>query len=761
MALGRWAWAVVTGTVMLAVLAGLLVQFLARDLPLQHADLSGESVHIGERVEYALIRDPVGPIDSATYSAITAQMQIADGTVPVVGFHYYAGGSIWYRFAVPALATEETRWNIRLVDYRAISARLIIVEPEGGGFRELSWEHDSPLTLSGYGGRMPLFRFDREEIEGRTVLVGVTNLSALRADAFVETDRVTDAHELREAQLANLQMGGLLSIAVFLLIVGARARSLTLLAAAGSFLWFGIFGLAAKGYLRTLLTPWPDLADAIIYGGEPWMMSSILLFIAAYLGLPRSMPRLAGLFFAVAVLLPLQGIHILLIDLGAPLPVLFDFVVPVAVAMLLGLGTVVWFAVVRRDRRAWLYLVCALPFSIVGTVRVVAYLNPVDRWVTALVDSYADVALTTMLLGLLAVFELQRRQEALSHAAHINEQRFRSYAEIASDSYFETDSRGVVLSAAGSLVRDLGLVEGMKLDPQQPELSRQLRPIIARPRAERNLEFGFVSPEGRRGWASLNVVPWRAFEESEPGLRGTISDITDRVERREREGREATLSALGQLASGVAHEVNNLLHPIINLARRLRDRDRQDEEAKRLLDIVVTSGEHAGEIVARVLGAFNPTSLPGTPRPIADALADGLIAVRATLPSTVVLTHTVEGTSNVSVLQGEMLQVISNVVSNAIRAMDGRGVIEVSLSSDIDRTVLTFADNGPGMTEEIRRRALEPFVSGSHKSTGLGLSIVSNIVHKWGGTVEVRSAPGTGTTVAIAIATLPSNPSLE
>ena len=48
-----------------------------------------------------------------------------------------------------------------------------------------------------------------------------------------------------------------------------------------------------------------------------------------------------------------------------------------------------------------------------------------------------------MLLGLLAVFELQRRQEALSHIAQLNEQRFRTYAEIASDSYFETDSRGV------------------------------------------------------------------------------------------------------------------------------------------------------------------------------------------------------------------------------------------------------------------------------------------------------------------------------
>jgi PAS domain S-box-containing protein len=759
MELRRWAWAIVTGAVMAAVLVVLAGLFLKRDLPLPQLDLSGESAHIGEHVDFALLFGPVPPIDAATYDRITAQLQNAGGKVPNVGFRHYEGGSIWYRFVVPQLATTETRWNIRLVDYRAITARLIIAEP-GGGFRELTWEHDSPLSLAGYGGRAPIFRFDRDEIEGRTVLVGVTNVSALRAEAVVETDRVTDAFELHEAQITNLQMGGLLSVGAFLLIIGIRARSLTLLAASGSFLWFGIFGSAVKGYLRTLLAPWPDLADAILYGGEPWMMSSILLFIAGYLGLPRSIPRLAGLFFLVSALLPLQGIQILLIDLGVPLPVLADFVVTVAIGMILGLGTVIWFAIVRRDRRAWYYLAASLPLSVIGTVRVIAYLGPVEGWVVTLIDSYVDVVLTTLLLGLLAVFELQRRQEALSHIAQLNEQRFRTYAEIASDSYFETDSRGVVLSAAGALVRDLGLVEGMDFAPilaanaapDQAAIGRRLRRITANPGTERDIEIAIVSPQGKRGWISLNVAPWWTSPSAPPGLRGTISDITERVERREREGRQTTLSALGQLASGVAHEVNNLLHPIINLSRRVRDKSGLDDDSRRLLDLVVTSGQHAGEIVAGVLGAFNPTSLPGSARPIADALADGLVAVRATLPSTIVLSDTIERTSPVSVSQGEMLQVISNLISNAIRAMDGRGSIEVALRVDnAGTTVLSVADTGPGMPESVRRRAIEPFVSGSAGGTGLGLSIVANIVRRWGGDIDIASAPQLGTRIIISI----------
>jgi PAS domain S-box-containing protein len=758
MELRRWAWAIGVGGAMIALLAILAGLILQRNLPLPRADLAAESAHIGEHVDYVLLHGPIGPIDSEAYAAITGQMQNAGGRVPNAGFRHYEGGSLWFRFTVPSLATAETRWNLRIVDYRAITVRLVLAEPDGQ-FRELVWEHDSPLSLAGYGGRSPVFRFDRDEIEGRTVLVGITNVSALRAEAVVETDRVTDAFELREAQITNLMMGGLLSIAVFLLIIGIRARSLTLLAAAGSFLWFGIFGSATKGYLRTLLHPWPDFADAVLYGGEPWMMSSILLFVAGYLALPRSMPRLAGVLFLVAVLLPLQGIQILLIDLGIPIPVLADFIVPVAVGMLLGIGTVLWFAIVRRDRRAWLYLACTLPLSVVGCMRVVAYLTPVDAWVTTLTDSNADVVLTTMLLGLLAMFELQRRQEALSRAALVNEQRFRNYAEIASDSYFETDSKGVVLSAAGPLVRQLGLVEGASLVPAlaasaatgRDGVDPRLLEITARPRAERDVEIAIVSPQGTRGWISLNVAPWQTQHSAAPGLRGTITDITERVERREREGRQSTLSALGQLASGVAHEVNNLLHPIINLARRVRDRGQQDEESKRLLDLVVTSGEHAGEIVASVLSAFNPTTLPGAARPIADALRDGIVAIRATLPSTVVLTETIDPSSPVAISQGEMLQVLSNLGSNAIRAMDGRGVIDISLQVENGVTVLAFADTGPGMIEDVRRRALEPFVSGTPAGTGLGLSIVANIVRKWGGEIDIASAPGAGTRISVSI----------
>jgi signal transduction histidine kinase len=99
-----------------------------------------------------------------------------------------------------------------------------------------------------------------------------------------------------------------------------------------------------------------------------------------------------------------------------------------------------------------------------------------------------------------------------------------------------------------------------------------------------------------------------------------------------------------------------------------------------------------------------------------------------------------------------MLQLASNIVSNAIRAMNGSGRIDVELRGAGPAAVeLSFSDDGPGMPEAIRRRATEPFVTGRANGTGLGLSIVANIAARWGGKVEIQSRPGKGTQVTIAM----------
>jgi signal transduction histidine kinase len=754
----RWIWATALATVILVAIVFLLGLALRRDLALPREDFSAESVFLGTEASYVVDTGQIGEMTPAIYADLTSRMTPPAGKLPSLGFSYYQNGRLWFSFTVPSLATSETNWNVRLDDYRVRTARLFVVR--GDSFEEHAWSHEDALRLAGLGTRVPVFRFDRDEIEGRTVLIGFNSLSALRPNVYVETDRFTDGSEQLQVVFTALLVGALWSLALYMLVLGLRFRAPTLLAAAGMSAWIGMFIMAAKGYFRILLSGTPWLADGIHTGTQPLIFTFALLLIIFYLDLPRRSPKVAMLVTLIALILPLQGIMIQALAMGYRVPYLFDFNTPTLIGTITAVTTVLWFAIARRDGRAWLFLACLGPMAAFSITRVIVNRSSsADRFWINLENSFVDIVAAMMLLGLIAVLDLQRRERALRRAAVSNEQRFRSFAEIASDSYFETDANGIVTSAAGPLARELGLAEGVDLratletvaTPGQYGPLSALNAAIEGKHALRDIEIGTGAQTGGR-WIAVGVTPWQESAGSPTGLRGTIADATDRVTRRTREARDATLSALGQLAGGVAHEVNNLLHPMVNLARRVRDKPIQDDESRKLLDLVVSSGVHAGEIVAEVLNSFNPSQTPGTPVPLGTALKDALIAVRATLPSTVVLDQRIAEGSPVSVVSGEVLQIVSNVIGNAVRAMDGVGRIEVALDLLPDgKTRLIIADNGPGMPESVRLRATEPFVSGRAAGTGLGLSVVANIVRKWHGELEIRSAPGAGTVIAITL----------
>jgi signal transduction histidine kinase len=252
-------------------------------------------------------------------------------------------------------------------------------------------------------------------------------------------------------------------------------------------------------------------------------------------------------------------------------------------------------------------------------------------------------------------------------------------------------------------------------------------------------------------WLSLSSVPVASENGASAGFRAVASDITAAFAARGEEERRNTLAALGQLAGGIAHEVNNLLHPIINLSRRVADKHVGDKDGKRLLELVVTSGVRAGEIVRQVLRAYSPEGFSGMPVPVSQAVKDAMETIRATLPASCTLDAQIDDVPEPRVRSGEAIQVLSNLANNSLRAMGGSGAISIRLSRHGDQCALVFADNGPGMSEEIRRSALKPFVTGARGGVGLGLSIVQRVVQDWGGRIEIESAPGQGAIFRISI----------
>src|SRR5690349_21514678 len=251
------------------------------------------------------------------------------------------------------------------------------------------------------------------------------------------------------------------------------------------------------------------------------------------------------------------------------------------------------------------------------------------------------------------------------------------------------------------------------------------------------------------------------------GVLGIARDITEQKEERERAARADKLRALGQLASGVAHDFNNSLAAILGRAQLLR-RQVHDEALLRNLDIIQTAAEDAAATVRRIQ-TFARKS------PVKEF---ELLDVRSLLQDAVEITRT--RWQNEARLRGleydvkleagtglntygsasELREVFVNLIVNAVDAMPRGGRLRITGRRKDKRLQLQFTDDGVGMPEEVRQKIFEPFFStkGAH-GTGLGLSVSYSIIERHEGSISVTSQPGAGTTFTIDLpAAMPENP---
>jgi signal transduction histidine kinase len=705
-------------------------------------------------VDFATLRIP----DDLFDPAVRVRFQPAGGSLPVSGMQYFRDGAMWLRFTVPEIASPDGERTIRVSDPRVRRAWLVWRDGERIEMRE--WAFDDPERRAGLGSRTPAFHFRAGEMEGREVFVGFVSLSVLRGAVSYESRRAYQSWELRQTVLPTLLGGALLAIGVYLCIIGLAMREAHIVAAgAMSFALCGtLFG--GPGLFHAYVLPaYPSLADFVAYLPRLLPLTAWLAFLIIYLRLRQHAPRIALLLAAVAIVAPFQGIvGALKVGFGWHVPIAVTSGIPALIGLATGLAVVSIFAV-RGMRRARVFLLCWLPMLLGMGFRSIAILFPNPATAQFLAqDPFIDVVASMVALSVVIVVDMQGRERALRQRAEADERRLREFSQIASHSFFEADADGVVLSAAGPVASELGLVAGSQLldvaaglDAAGPGLAEELAQARQARRGFRDVEFFMRTPGGRQRWYAFNVEPWEDGSGGH-GLRGTIEEVTARVERRSQIAQQGKLAAMGQLAGGIAHEVNNLLHPVINLARRVRDRHVSDREGRRLLDLVIDSGKRAGEVVEGVLESVSTTRRRGALIPLSMAVERAVAASMAALPPHVRFVTAIEPVAEPAVALGPMLQVIGNLVQNAAQAIGDDGEIVVMLASVRDGMAeLSVRDDGRGMSEDLRRSALQPFVTARAEGTGLGLSAVASIVAGWNGTIELLSREGEGTTVIIRI----------
>lgn len=277
-------------------------------------------------------------------------------------------------------------------------------------------------------------------------------------------------------------------------------------------------------------------------------------------------------------------------------------------------------------------------------------------------------------------------------------------------------------------------------------------------------EFPILTKEGKE-----RIVAWHhsVLIDASGARVGTLSSGEDITERKELENQlrhAQKMDALGQLATGVAHDFNNILTVIAGYCSLIRSRAGKDEQLG-LIDQLTAAAERASQLTRSLL-SFSRKQ-PSLQRPYAlneilrqfqvflDRIIGEDIEVRLVYsPEQLVIRAE----------RGQIEQVLINLATNARDAMPHGGVLTIETS--LQRApacdgnckgetcaLITVSDTGCGMDEATRRRIFEPFFTTKEagKGTGLGLAIVYGIVRQHNGSMEVASEIGSGTSVTIRI----------
>jgi PAS domain S-box-containing protein len=231
--------------------------------------------------------------------------------------------------------------------------------------------------------------------------------------------------------------------------------------------------------------------------------------------------------------------------------------------------------------------------------------------------------------------------------------------------------------------------------------------------------------------------------------------------------RDRRLAAVGQLAAGVMHDVNNALNPIM-AAAYLLEMNAGNPDAVRDYAVRIARAAETGAATAARVGRFiRQEPLLGAREDMVDlsVMVEEVVAMTRPLwqerakGGVVHLDQELVPGAIVRGIAGELREALLNLVQNALDAMAGGGTLRIRTTKDVREISVSVTDTGIGMSAEVRERAFEPFFTTKGvNGTGLGLAEVYGIARRHRGRAEIESAPGEGTTVRLVFPSTAHDP---
>ncbi|MGA7294574.1 MAG: ATP-binding protein [Terriglobales bacterium] len=265
-----------------------------------------------------------------------------------------------------------------------------------------------------------------------------------------------------------------------------------------------------------------------------------------------------------------------------------------------------------------------------------------------------------------------------------------------------------------------------------------------------------IRKDGARWPVLLSISPLRNARGKIVGASAIARDISAEKQSEEAIRRSEKLATAGRLAASIAHEINNPLEAVVNLLYLAR---RDSSHSEEYLTMAEQEVGRVARLAQQTLGFVRDTSSPASMDPV--VIMDEILQLysRKLESRRIRVVRRYRGSREISGYSGELRQLLSNLLVNAVDAMADQGCLQVRValgrdwSNDREGVRITVADNGSGIPRNQLRRIFEPFFTTKKDSgTGLGLWVSRGIVQRHGGSIRVRSrADGrpTGTVFSI------------
>ena len=528
---------------------------------------------------------------------------------------------------------------------------------------------------------------------------------------------------------------------------------------------FGIFVYLPSVALSIKEALWSvAVADTVIYA---WV---VILFFR------RSIP-FAVRAVSVSLIGYILGMLLLLTigPFGGGPTWLFAF--PVMVAILLGL------------RMSLIALaVNAGTLIIIGILLQLGYMdwdystiNPVEKWVVISLNFLLLNSIVTIAIALISegIQDLLKRQKSMLESLEKSEEKFRVLFEFAPDAYYLNDLEGTFIDGNRTAVELLGykkeeligknFLELNLLSPDQLPKAVELLSKNLEGKATGPDEFILNRKNGEIALVEIRTLPTEI--DGHNIVLGIARDVSERKRLETSLHKAQKMEAIGTLAGGVAHDLNNVLAGLVSYPELVLMNMPADSPYRQYILKIQKSGEKAAAIVQDLLTLGRRGVVVTEVVNLNDVIAEYLKSpeyenLQSYHPGVHIETHLEEDVLNILGSSTHLSKTVMNLVSNAAEAMPEGGTLTVSTENRyIDRpiggydnvkegdyVILTISDTGTGISPDDMEKIFEPFYTKKkmgRSGTGLGMAVVWGTVKDHNGHIDVQSTEGKGTTFTL------------